>query len=200
MSDTCETKHSFSAVCDMKEGSQFRIPPPSPPPPLARPSLFTARVIVSSSVRWLHVEGWCIDHRQSFDSSVLQNTDNLCSKVNGLSPAHKGHSFISSSHTGQESAFFPDNKMPLKYIVYKAHPEKTALVITIVFTCHWYSSRCVFRCFCFFDVHYCLFTSMIQTSISSIFHDIIYTCPACSTNTVWFLCTECMCMLCQGLL
>lgn len=50
--------------------------------------------------------GWCIDHRQSFDGRVLQNTDNLCSRVNGLGPAHKGHSFISCSQTGKASTFF----------------------------------------------------------------------------------------------
>lgn len=100
MADSCETKHSFSAVCDIKEGSWFS--------PFFQSSFsFTAWVIVSGSMSWLHVEGWCIDHRQSFDSGVHQNTENYCSRVNGhgLSPAHKGHSFISCPHTGNASPF-----------------------------------------------------------------------------------------------
>lgn len=110
---------------------------------------FTAWVIVSGSMSWLHVEGWCIDHRQSFDSNVPLNTENFCLRVNGhgLSPAHKGHSFIRR----------PQKKMPtcLHYSEFFCSCLKDNLILACTFcyskcftslllTCHRNSTQHIF--------------------------------------------------------
>lgn len=65
-----------------------------------------------------------------------------------------------------------------------------------------YSSVHIFVC-CVLCISLILWYALLETHISIclswIFLDIIYTWLACSTNTVWFLCCECMYMLCQGL-
>lgn len=62
-----------SVLCDLKRYPFF----------LRRPSLLLPGLLWAVPSRsWLHVEGWCIDHRQSFDSGMHQYTNNSCSRVN----------------------------------------------------------------------------------------------------------------------
>lgn len=166
---------------------------------------------------WLHVERWYIDHRQSFDRSVHQNTDNFCSRVEwpwSGSSSQRSFIYFMPSYWQCVSIFLFTSMITLKNTVCEAHLERNYLKkkkkllllqnvsLYVLAHMHRYSSLhifvgCIFIFVWFF--WYALLETHISIFLSQIFPDIIYTCLACGANTVCFVCCECMYMLCQGL-
>lgn len=111
MADSCETKHSFSAVCDIKEGSRSRIFFLSFFPP-SYPSLSFYCLGYCERLRELIAcGGGDVLITGSLLIAACTRTRTISvQELNGrgLSPARKGHSFISCPHTGSDTApFFP---------------------------------------------------------------------------------------------
>lgn len=88
MADNGETKHSFSAVCDMKEGLHFF--------PLSLSPFF---LFLQSGLLWVAPWVDCMWRGDVLTTGSLliaacvhQNTEKFCARLNGcgLSPAHKG--------------------------------------------------------------------------------------------------------------
>lgn len=135
-----------------------------------------------------------------------RNMEDFCSGVNGrgLSPAHKGHSFI--SHWQRVRLFVSPmiwhskgSALALKCTVHMAHLEKKAFVMAdVFFVTHVPAMQqltCLLSFFCIFsdalictvgDTCFKCFFFFLRYSLTFIIH-------ARSTNTVWFP-PPCECM------
>ena len=82
MADSCETKHSFNAVYDIKVGLRFFSLPLSISFFFSCSSSFLREPDLLCAAPWVDCmwRGWCIDHRQSFDSCVHPNTEKFMLK------------------------------------------------------------------------------------------------------------------------